>query len=111
MVVYICNWCGFEGWCEVKGVSPFQSSLVDILMFLQELFELGLFHMEGLYISAISVCHIGIHGSAPGSHLLVVRFLKGVSWLRPVSKPMAPTWDLTGPGWPVSSARFIQVYG
>jgi hypothetical protein len=57
MVVYICNWCGFEGCCEVKGVSPFQSSLVDILMFLQELFELGLFHMEGLYISHLGVSY------------------------------------------------------
>ena len=43
---------------------------------------------------AIATCHVGTDGSTPSSHPLVVWFLKDMRWLRPVSKPMAPTWDL-----------------
>lgn len=42
--------------------------------------------------------HFGVFcrgdSSTPGSHPLVVQFLKGVRQLRTVSKPMASTWDL-----------------
>ena len=36
---------------------------------------------------------MGIDGTSPGAHPLVVRFLKGVRRHIPVSKPIAPTWD------------------
>ena len=39
-------------------------------------------------------CHVGIDGSTPRCHPLLVRLLKGVTQLRTVSKPMTPTWTL-----------------
>ena len=45
-------------------------------------------------MAAIAARHVGIDGSILGSHPLVLRFMKGVLRHRPLSKPMAPTWDL-----------------
>jgi hypothetical protein len=64
-------------------------------MFLLELFEHGhSFSMFKVYMTTISACHEEIDGATLGFHHLVVRLLKGVRPLRPVSKPIAPTWDL-----------------
>ena len=46
-------------------------------------------------MAAISACHVEIDTSTLGFDPLVMRFLNDVHWLRPVSKPMAPIWDLT----------------
>ena len=89
------KWRMFEAWCEERGVLPFQSSVADILIFLQRLLERGLsFSTIKVYLSAISACHVGFQGKSPGSHPLVVRFMRGVLRKRPVRKPMIPQWDL-----------------
>ena len=41
------------------------------------------------YAAAISSCHVGLV-----SHPLTKRFLRGVQRLRPVSRALAPQWDL-----------------
>lgn len=40
--LYMLKWRIFDAWCETSNVFPFQSSVVDILTFLQELLEIGL---------------------------------------------------------------------
>ena len=45
-------------------------------------------------MAAISACHVGFDGVAPGAHPLAMHFLKGVHRLRPVFKPSIPSWDL-----------------
>lgn len=64
-------------------------------MFLLELFEQGqAFFMFKVYMTSIPACRVEIDRATPGAHHLVVRLLKGVRPLRPVSKPIVPTWDL-----------------
>ncbi len=41
--LYVYKWRAFEQWCEDRNVLPFQCSIVDILTFLQELLDKGLF--------------------------------------------------------------------
>lgn len=42
----------------------------------------------------LNFCHIGFDNNTVGRRLLVCLFMKGVCCLRPVSKPLALSWDL-----------------
>lgn len=44
-----------------------------------------------VYLVAISARHIGSDGVTPGSHLLPMRYLKGVCRLEPVSRSSIPS--------------------
>lgn len=94
--LYTHKWRAFEAWCGERGVVPFESSVVNILTFLQELLEKGLsFSTIKVYLSAISACHVGFGKLSPGAHPLVVRFMKGVLRMRPGRRITVPQWDLT----------------
>ncbi|XP_066533946.1 uncharacterized protein [Hoplias malabaricus] len=93
--LYAFKWHAFELWCQERELVPFQCSIVDILTFLQELFERGLsFSTIKVYLAAISACHEGFGGLSPGAHPLTTRFMKGVRRLKPVFRPTVPPWDL-----------------
>ncbi len=63
--LYMLKWRMFEAWCTERN---FQSSVVDILTFLQELLERGLsYSFIKVDLSAISACHVGFQGTSPGS--------------------------------------------
>lgn len=79
--MYTLNWHILETWCEVRSVSLFQSSVANIMIFLQELVEKGLsFSTMKVYLSAVSACHVGFQEKTPGSHPLLVHFMKGMLW-------------------------------
>lgn len=64
--LYALKWRIFEARCVEEDIFPFQSSVVDILTFLQELLEKGLsFSTIKVYLS-ISACHVGFEGKSPG---------------------------------------------
>ena len=93
--LYSYKWRAFEHWCLDKDLVPFQCSVVDILSFLQELFDQGLsFSTIKVYLSAISACHVGFDGVSPGAHPLAIRFMRGVRHLRPFTRSSVPSWDL-----------------
>jgi len=74
---------------------PFQCSLGVILAFLQSLIDKGkAFSTIKVYLAAISACHIGFEGKTVGQHPLVCRFMRGARRKLPVSRPIAPSWDL-----------------
>ncbi|XP_038163380.1 uncharacterized protein LOC119798106 [Cyprinodon tularosa] len=93
--LYGYKWSVFEKWCsEMKDV-PFQCSLGVILAFLQSLIDKGkAFSTIKVYLAAISACHIGFEGKTVGQHPLVCRFMRGARRKLPVSRPIAPSWDL-----------------
>lgn len=64
-----------------------------VLSFLQDLLDEGKAFFTGkVYLVAISACHVGLGETTIGADPLVCRFIKGS--LRPVSKPLAPSWAL-----------------
>lgn len=65
---------------------PFQCSVPAILAFLQSLLEKGkTFSTLKVYLATISACHVGFGDWC---------FIKGACCLHPVSKLLAPSWDL-----------------
>ncbi len=93
--LYTLKWRMFEAWRTERSVLPFQSSVVGILTFLQELLKRGLSYSTiKVYLPAIPTCHVGFQGTSPSSHPLVVIFMKGVLGKRPIPRPMVPLWDL-----------------
>lgn len=93
--LYSYKWRAFENWCHSRRIVPFQCSVVDVLTFLQELFEQGLsFSTIKVYLAAISACHVGFEGVSPGAHPLTIRFMRGVHRLRPFNRSSVPSWDL-----------------
>ena len=86
----------FEEWCTKSQTMPFQCSVPVILKFLQELLEKGnAFSTIKVYLAAILACHVGFGSTTVEQHPLVTRFLKGARCLRPVSKQLTPSWDLS----------------
>ncbi|KAI2662102.1 Gag-Pol polyprotein [Labeo rohita] len=94
--LYDLKWQVFEDWCTHKGVIPFQCAVSEVLCFLQSLLNNGrAFSTIKVYLAAISACHVGFEGVSVGRHSLIGRFMKGVRRLRPVSKRLVPSWDLS----------------
>ncbi|XP_036419056.1 uncharacterized protein LOC118802708 [Colossoma macropomum] len=94
--LYGHKWRVFEEWCAKSQAVPFQCSIPVILSFLQELLEKGkAFSTIKVYLAAISSCHVGFDGTIVGQHPLICRFMKGARRLRPVSKSLTPSWDLS----------------
>lgn len=77
--LYAYKWRAFEQWCGIWNVLPFQSSIVDILTFLQELGDKGLsFSTVKVYLAAISACHVGfgdVTMCSPSGHSFLKRSL------------------------------------
>ncbi|XP_049432685.1 uncharacterized protein LOC125889068 [Epinephelus fuscoguttatus] len=93
--LYESKWSIFEKWCSNTQEIPFQCSVVVILAFLQDMVDKRMaFSTIKVYLAAISACHIGFGGKTVGQHPLVCRFMKGARRKLPVSKPLAPSWDL-----------------
>ena len=93
---YDGKWRVFEEWCDKSHITAFQASVRDILSFLQDLLAKGrAFSTLKVYLAAIGACHIGFNTKPVGQHPIVVRFMKGARNKCRVSKPMAPSWDLT----------------
>ncbi|XP_043992826.1 uncharacterized protein LOC122842750 [Gambusia affinis] len=93
--LYDCKWAIFEKWCAEAQEIPIQCTVVTILTFLQDLLDKGkAFSTIKVYLAAISACHVGFGGKTVGQHPLVCQFMKGVRRRLPVSKPLAPSWDL-----------------
>ncbi|XP_073687910.1 uncharacterized protein [Garra rufa] len=94
--LYDLKWRVFDDWCTRKGVIPFQCAVSEVLCFLQSLLNNGrAFSTIKVYLAAISACHVGFEGVSVGRHPLIGRFMKGVRRLRPVSKRLVPSWDLS----------------
>ncbi|XP_016375724.1 uncharacterized protein LOC107714402 [Sinocyclocheilus rhinocerous] len=87
--LYGLKWHVFEDWCIPKGVIPFQCAVSDVLWFLQSLIN------NGRTMGTISACHVGFEGVSVGQHPFICRFTKVVKHLRPVSKHLVPSWDLS----------------
>uniref|UniRef100_UPI003AAB97E8 uncharacterized protein n=1 Tax=Centroberyx gerrardi TaxID=166262 RepID=UPI003AAB97E8 len=93
--LYTGKWLSFQRWCEDKGIDPVICPVNGILMFLQMLFDRNLAPSTlKVYASAISSCHEGFGDKSVFSHPLVRRFLQGARRKRPVSRVLAPQWDL-----------------
>ncbi|KAJ8333524.1 hypothetical protein SKAU_G00415320 [Synaphobranchus kaupii] len=108
--LYDLKWRVFEKWCEEKHVVSFQCSVAEVLCFLQEMLDKGrAFSTIKVYLAAISACHIGWGDGPIGRHPLLKRFMRGAHRLRPVSKPLAPSWDLNVVLEALSSALFEPV--
>lgn len=90
---YVLKWCMFEDCCGRRSLSSYQCPIVEILTFLQKLFEGGRAHfMLKVYLATISDCHEGINGAVPSAHPLgSVRFLKVAQRLKPITKSMVPS--------------------
>lgn len=54
-----------------------------------------------VYSAAISACHIGFEDNTETPYVM-----KGEHRLRPVSKPLAPSWDLSFVHGPISQQPF-----
>ncbi len=79
--LYTLKWRMFEAWYTERSALPFQSSVVDILTFLQELLERGLSYSTiKVDLPAIPTCHVGFQGTSPGFHPLVVQHLMSICW-------------------------------
>ncbi len=93
--LYDNKWRVFERWCETEDTILFQCSVQDVLCFLRDLLDGDkAFYTIKVYLAAISACHVGSGGAPIGQHPLIKRFVKGACRLRPVHKPLVPSWDL-----------------
>lgn len=89
------KWWVFERWCERRKLVPFQCYIPAVLSFLQEFLDKGkAFSTVKVYLAAILACHVGLGEVTIRAHPLVRSFMKGARGLHPVSKPLAPSWDL-----------------
>ncbi|KAK5883801.1 hypothetical protein CesoFtcFv8_020091 [Champsocephalus esox] len=92
---YTAKWTAFQRWCVGKGLDPVACPLPHMLSFLQLLLDSNLAYSTiKTYAADISSCHVGFGISTVFSHPLTKRFLRGVQRLRPVSRALAPQWDL-----------------
>ncbi|XP_070409520.1 uncharacterized protein [Nothobranchius furzeri] len=93
--LYDCKWSILKNRCGENQEISFQCSVVVVLTFLQDLMDKGkAFSTIKVHLAAISACHIGFEGKSVGQHPLVSRFMRGVQRQVPVSKNLAPPWDL-----------------
>lgn len=85
------KWAEF---CKVNNISPFNPSVANVLKFLHLMFESGLGYSSINTIrSALSFVITDLEGHSVGSNPFVVRFLKGVSKLRPPKRKYDTVWD------------------
>ena len=87
---YIKKW---NSYAREKGVPPGKPEILDILNFLNDLFE------KGLSYSAINTARSSLsaifnfNGRPVGEHPFITRFIKGVFSLRPALPRNNVTWD------------------
>ena len=92
---YTAKWAAFQRWCLEKNLDPTTCPLTYVLSFLQTLVDRNLaFSTVKTYAAAVSSCHEGFGDRSVFSHPLLKRFLRGVRRTRPVSRSLAPQWDL-----------------
>lgn len=94
--LYASRWRYFDRWCRSRNLKAVQCPVPAILEFLQELFNQGRSPSTlKVYVAAISCWHHGFNGRTVGSNKTVSSFLKGTRRLRPPTRPVAPSWDLS----------------
>ena len=88
----------FGGWCTDHATSPTEASVVQVSQFLMSLFEEGKqVNTIKNYRSAIAAVHRGFpDGSTMGTNRVLSQLLQGMSNARPVVRPLAPSWSLSG---------------
>ncbi|KAI2646554.1 hypothetical protein H4Q32_030732 [Labeo rohita] len=80
--LYALKWKLFTSWCGERQQDPANCPV-------------GLAHSTlKVYVAAISAYHAPLGGMPVGKNPLVIRFLRGVLRLRPLTRPHVPTWDL-----------------
>lgn len=80
--------------CKGAGISAWNPNLNNVLCFLANLYELGLSYSSiNTAKSALSNVLGNIENVPVGNHPLVVKFMKGVSKLRPPTARYHVTWD------------------
>ena len=93
--LYQGKWTRFCRWCDGRKIDPICPTIVQIIQFLQELFDQGLAAstLRG-YVAALSPV-IGHFDDKPlAHHPLVCKFLQGTLMLRPPSTKTVPRWEL-----------------
>ena len=92
---YTAKWTAFQHWCVEKSLDRTACPLPHVLSFLQLLVDRNLaFSTVKTYAAAISSCHEGFGDRSVFSNPLMKCFLRGVRRHRPVSRSLAPQWDL-----------------
>ena len=83
------------GWCAEQRKDPDQTSVVDVVNFLQGKFQGGAqWSTLRVYVAAIGAFHPAFRHSPLGAEAEVKAFFKGVFRVRPPVKPVVPKWDL-----------------
>lgn len=92
---YSAKWSAFQHWCVERDMDPTSCRLPLVLTFLKLLVDRCLaLSNDKTYAAAISSLHEGVGERLLFVHLLVKHFSKGVRRQRPLTRPMAPQWDL-----------------
>ena len=93
---YESAWKQFCRWCYKKSVNPFSYHLDGILLYLSDLYEIGLqYRTINSHRSVISMTHLPIDNVCAGAHPLISRLMKGIFKIHPAVKRYLKTWDVS----------------
>lgn len=93
--LYAAKWGVFVQWCTDRQFDPLCCEVSQVLEFLQFLLDSQRAASTiKVYAAAISACHEGFASGPVFSHPLIARFLRGARRLRPVTRAVAPQWEL-----------------
>ena len=92
---YESAWSVWRGWCTSRSFDPVSPPAIDtILQFLRDQYHDGkAYRTLGTYRSALSNALGTFDGHLAGTHLLVIRLMRGVYNTRPPQPRYASTWD------------------
>ena len=93
--VYHAQWSAFCSWCSGRDIHPINSSVNDIVLFLQHSLDKGLaVSTLKVYCAAITFYRGKVEGFSVKSHPVIATWFKGATRLRPPVKDVFPKWDL-----------------
>ena len=94
--VYKTQWAAFCDWCSQRGENPLDTSVILILLFLQNRFDLGRQHSTiKSYVYLLGRYLPNFDGASLGNHPLISIYLRGARHLRPAPRLVIPQWDLS----------------
>lgn len=93
--IYNATWASFVAWCRRASISTLSASVIHVLRFLQEGFNLGL-APNTLRRQVAALSSVLAYGSTVSisKHPVIQQFLRGASNLRPPTVHQFPSWDL-----------------